>query len=217
MSSDAVAARKGRLKQRYDNEFRLVAGCVPYRANKKDDELGNPCSSLGVGDDHTAEVEVLMISTPNRTDMVFPKGGWEDDEDVYQAASREAMEEAGVKGIINRAALGHWVFKSKSSQNSTSLSGACKGYIFAMEVTEELETWPEQDTHNRRWVSPAEAYQLCRYEWMREALTALLERLSVLEPVAAATAAATPPELTDQQPGMYMMLQASSDGAVALC
>lgn len=30
MSSDAVAAaRKGRLKQRYDNEFRLVAGSVP--------------------------------------------------------------------------------------------------------------------------------------------------------------------------------------------
>ena len=101
-SSDAVAAaRKGRLKQRYDNEFRLVAGsvpalclslgrlfwhrpflalplshfaridrarCVPYRV-KKDDE-GNPCSSLG-GD--PAEVEVLMISTPNRADMVFPK------------------------------------------------------------------------------------------------------------------------------------------------
>ncbi|CAD6244410.1 unnamed protein product [Miscanthus lutarioriparius] len=214
MSSDAVAARKGRLKQRYDNEFRLVAGCVPYRVNKKDDEVGNPCSSLGVGDD-TAEVEVLMISTPNRTDMVFPKGGWEDDEDVYQAASREAMEEAGVKGIINRAALGHWVFKSKSSQNSTSPRGACKGYIFAMEVTEELETWPEQDTHNRRWVSPAEAYQLCRYDWMREALTALLDRLSVLEPVAAVAAAATP-ELSDQA-GMYMMLQTSSDGAVALC
>ena len=50
---------------------------------------------------------------------------------------------------------------------------------------------------------------------MREALTALLERLSVIEPVAAAAAAATQ-ELTDQ-PGMYMMLQASSDGAVALC
>ena len=29
------------------------------------------------------------------------QGGWEDDEDVYQAASREAMEEAGVKGVIN--------------------------------------------------------------------------------------------------------------------
>lgn len=43
--------------------------CVPYRV-KKDDE-GNPCSSPG--DDDQAQVEVLMISTPNRTDMVFPK------------------------------------------------------------------------------------------------------------------------------------------------
>lgn len=32
MSSDAVAARKGRLKQRYDNEFRLVAGSAPPSA-----------------------------------------------------------------------------------------------------------------------------------------------------------------------------------------
>ncbi|TVU29919.1 hypothetical protein EJB05_21512 [Eragrostis curvula] len=211
MSSDKMAARKGRLRQRYDNDHRLVAGCVPYRV-KKDDE-GNPCSSPA-GDDDTAQVEVLMISTPNRTDMVFPKGGWEDDEDVYQAACREAMEEAGVKGIIHSSALGHWVFKSKSSQTSNSPRGACKGYIFAMEVTEELESWPEQATHNRRWVSAAEAYQLCRYDWMREALRALLERLSVIEPVAAAGAAAQ--ELTDQA-GMYMMLQATSDGAVALC
>lgn len=29
------------------------------------------------------------------------QGGWEDDEDVYEAACREAMEEAGVKGNIN--------------------------------------------------------------------------------------------------------------------
>ncbi|KAG8070830.1 hypothetical protein GUJ93_ZPchr0006g45934 [Zizania palustris] len=203
-SPDMVIARKGRLRQRYDNEYRLVAGCVPYRVKKDED---NPCSLVG---DDPEQVEVLMISTPNRTDMVFPKGGWEDDEDVYEAASREAMEEAGVKGILDRTTLGHWVFKSKSSQNSSSPRGACKGYIFAMEVTEELESWPEQSTHGRRWVSPGEAYQLCRYEWMREALTALLERLSMIEP------AASSQELTDQS-SMYMMLQATSDSAVALC
>ncbi|KAL5208530.1 hypothetical protein ABZP36_032965 [Zizania latifolia] len=199
-SPDMVIARKGRLRQRYDNEYRLVAGCVPYRA-KKDE--GNPCRLAG----DPEQVEVLMISTPNRTDMVFPKGGWEDDEDVYQAASREAMEEAGVKGIIDRDTLGHWVFKSKSSKSSQSSSsprGACKGYMFAMEVTEELESWPEQATHGRRWVSPGEAYQLCRYEWMREALTALLERLSMIEPVA-------------DQSSMYIMMKATSDSAVALC
>lgn len=29
------------------------------------------------------------------------KGGWENDETVVEAASREAFEEAGVKGILN--------------------------------------------------------------------------------------------------------------------
>ncbi|KAG8064388.1 hypothetical protein GUJ93_ZPchr0004g39777 [Zizania palustris] len=158
MASEELVGRKGRLRQRYDNEYRLVAGCVPYR----------------VGDD--GELQVLMVSTPNRLDFVFPKGGWEDDEDVYQAACREAMEEAGVKGKINRASLGLWVLRSKSSQKSESPSGACKGYIFALEVTEELERWPEQDTHGRRWESPEDAFRLCRYDWMREALTALLDR-----------------------------------------
>lgn len=33
--------------------------------------------------------------------LVVWQGGWEDDEDVYEAASREAMEEAGVKGTID--------------------------------------------------------------------------------------------------------------------
>lgn len=194
MASEKLIARKGRLRQRYENEYRLVAGCVPYRVNKE------------------GQLQVLMISTPNRNDLVFPKGGWEDDEDVYQAACREALEEAGVKGNINRTSLGLWVFRSKSSQNSDSPRGACKGYIFALEVTEELEYWPEQETHGRQWVSPADAYQLCRYEWMREALTALLERLSLIQPVVNPA-----PELNGHT-GMYMMLKAATaDRAMALC
>ena len=114
-----LVARKGRLRQRYDGEHRLVAGCVPYRMGAD----GHP--------------ELLMVSTPNRDDLVFPKvtdqtiqdstrrvlrssaadldvriaffllwqGGWEDDEDVHEAACREALEEAGVKGAINVSIL----------------------------------------------------------------------------------------------------------------
>jgi 8-oxo-dGTP pyrophosphatase MutT (NUDIX family) len=33
--------------------------------------------------------------------FAFLQGGWEDDEDVYEAACREALEEAGVRGTIN--------------------------------------------------------------------------------------------------------------------
>lgn len=50
-----LVARKGRLRQRYDGEYRLVAGCVPYR--------------VGAG----GQPQLLMVSTPNRDDLVFPK------------------------------------------------------------------------------------------------------------------------------------------------
>lgn len=33
------------------------------------------------------------------------------------------------------------------------MEGACRGYMFALEVTEELEFWPEQGNRRRRWVS----------------------------------------------------------------
>uniref|UniRef100_A0ACD5UPY8 Uncharacterized protein n=1 Tax=Avena sativa TaxID=4498 RepID=A0ACD5UPY8_AVESA len=212
MAPEKLVGRKGRLRQRYDNEYRLVAGCVPYRLDKD------------------GRLEVLMVSTPSRDDLVFPKGGWEDDEDVYEAACREALEEAGVRGNIDRDSLGLWVFRSKSSQSeqsSASPRGACKGHVFALEVTEELQEWPEQDTHARRWISPAEAYRLCRYDWMREALTALLDRSStwnnVLPPVAAAVVAVAEspaaPDQMNEHVGMCMLMKptAAADRAVALC
>lgn len=164
-----IQARVGREKQRYDDNFRLVAGCIPYRLKIDVEKIYSNVSY--------DEFEVLMVSTPNRHDLVFPKGGWEDDESVHEAACREALEEAGVRGILNETSLGMWEFRSKSRQSCSSQVGACRGYMFALEVTEQLESWPEQDTHHRRWVSVSEARELCRYEWMREALSAFLLRI----------------------------------------
>jgi diphosphoinositol-polyphosphate diphosphatase len=161
----SVQARTGRHQQRYDNNFRLVSGCIPYRIIKEENEhSGEKEDSL----------EVLMVSSPNRDDRVFPKGGWEDDETVEQAACREALEEAGVKGKLKEKCLGVWEFRSKSRQNSSSLEGGCRGYMFALEVTEELETWPEQENRDRKWLKIKEAFRLCRYEWMCRALEEFL-------------------------------------------
>lgn len=158
----SLVARTGRLRQRYDNNLRLVSGCIPYRVTKGDED-----HNIDLED----EIEVLMISSPNRDDLVFPKGGWEDDETLEEAACREALEEAGVKGILKGKPLGVWEFRSKSSQEICRLQeGGCKGYMFALEVTEELEDWPEQGNRDRKWLSIKEAFKLCRYEWMCSAL-----------------------------------------------
>ncbi|MCL7032257.1 hypothetical protein MKW94_010107 [Papaver nudicaule] len=88
----ALIARTGRHRQRYENEFRLVAGCIPYRIKKDVEDDTVDCVS---------RLELLMVSSPDREDLVFPKGGWEDDETMCEAACREALEEAGVKGILD--------------------------------------------------------------------------------------------------------------------
>ncbi|XP_054803399.1 nudix hydrolase 12, mitochondrial-like isoform X3 [Prosopis cineraria] len=111
-----------------------------------------------------------MVTSPKRDDLVFPKGGWEDDETVLEAACREALEEAGVKGIPRENPLGVWEFRSKSSQELCKLEGGCRGYMFALEVTEELETWPEQKKRDRQWLNVRDAFILCRYDWMCQAL-----------------------------------------------
>ncbi|XP_020587755.1 nudix hydrolase 13, mitochondrial-like [Phalaenopsis equestris] len=162
--STNLEARTGRELQRYENHFRLVAGCIPYRLKQ------NVENSTG---DLLSKLEVLMITTPNRHDLIFPKGGWDNDETVDQAACREAFEEAGVRGIIHDTLLGVWEFKSKSKQNLKGQEGACRGYIFALQVTEELQFWPEQSSHDRKWLNVWEAWKLCRYDWMREALNSI--------------------------------------------
>uniref|UniRef100_A0A5B7CE44 Nudix hydrolase domain-containing protein n=1 Tax=Davidia involucrata TaxID=16924 RepID=A0A5B7CE44_DAVIN len=163
-----LPARTGRHRQRYMDQLRLVAGCIPFRLEK-------------IVEDRSCNLEnrllILMISSPNRDGLVFPKGGWEDDETMAEAACREALEEAGVKGILGDKPLGDWEFRSKSRQKSCSLEGGCRGYMFAFEVTEELDSWPEQANYVRKWLTVDDAFKFCRYDWMREALRKFLKVL----------------------------------------
>ncbi|XP_064988272.1 nudix hydrolase 16, mitochondrial-like isoform X2 [Musa acuminata AAA Group] len=90
--SDLVA-RTGRHQQRYEAGCRLVSGCIPFRYRNCDD-------TSDAKPDPEKEVEVLMINSPSGPGLLFPKGGWENDETVEEAAVREALEEAGVRGDI---------------------------------------------------------------------------------------------------------------------
>ena len=49
--------------------------------------------------------------------------------------------------------LGSWDFKSKRQQGVFCPEGLCRAYMFALAVTEQLDTWPEQHSRQRQWVS----------------------------------------------------------------
>lgn len=115
------------------------------------------------------ELEVLVISSQKGNGMQFPKGGWESDESMEQAALRESVEEAGVVGNI-QSNLGKWCYKSKHRD------AIHEGYMFPLLVNKELENWPEMNIRQRRWMSVEEAKQVCPHTWMNEALDVLVTR-----------------------------------------
>lgn len=152
-----LVSRTGRHLQRYEKGYRLVVGCIPYRYKKSQE----PTS--------VEELEVLVISAQNGQGMLFPKGGWENDECMEEAAKRETEEEAGVIGVVQEK-LGPWHYKSKRS---------CimhESYMFPLLVQKELDCWPEKNIRKRRWVSINEAREVCHNWWMREALEELLTK-----------------------------------------
>ncbi|KAI3816616.1 hypothetical protein L1987_16319 [Smallanthus sonchifolius] len=149
-----LVSRTGRELQRYDMGRRLVVGCIPYRYK-----------------DGNGEVEVLVISSQKGHAMMFPKGGWELDESVEEAALRECYEEAGVVGAIE-CKLGQWSFKSKSRGIYH------EGHMFPMLVAEQLEIWPEKNLRQRVWMKVEEAKEVCQSWWMKEALDVFVERIA---------------------------------------
>lgn len=160
----ALPARTGRHLQRYSQGFRLVVGCIPYRISKTN-------KSPQIHEISVDDLEVLLISSQKSPRMMFPKGGWELDEDIRMAAARETIEEAGVIGLLEDK-LGEWVFKSKSQDKYH------EGSMFPLLVTEELDVWPEKDVRQRVWMSVNEAREACSHSWMKEALEAFVCQFS---------------------------------------
>ncbi|KAL0415553.1 UNVERIFIED_CONTAM: Nudix hydrolase 17, mitochondrial [Sesamum latifolium] len=157
-------SRSGRHMQRYNQGFRQVVGCVPYRIRKTNE-------SPEIHGTLVEDLEVLLISSQKSQRMMFPKGGWELDEDIELAASRETLEEAGVVGLLGDK-LGKWIFKSKSQEKFH------EAFMFSLLVTEELDVWPEKDLRQRVWMTVNEAREVCAHSWMKEALEAFVRQFT---------------------------------------
>lgn len=157
-----VVARTGRQLQRYNSGQRIVVGCIPYRLKG-----GIKASSKNIED----ALEVLVISAQRKgKGVLFPKGGWELDESIEDAALRETIEEAGVSGTVE-SKLGKWCFKSKGND------AYYEGHMFPLLVNEQLDIWPEKDIRQRYWISASKVKEQCQYVWMKEALDMLVTRL----------------------------------------
>ncbi|KAI0255002.1 NUDIX hydrolase domain-like protein [Lactifluus subvellereus] len=111
--------------------------------------------------------KVLVITSRKRPNFwVLPKGGWESTDVVLEAAaSREALEEAGVRGTITRFV-------------TTIPTAASTYHFYELDVASLDSEWLESKERRREWVDFAEAMQ--RVAWKPELVQGLA--LSSLAP-----------------------------------
>jgi len=104
--------------------------------------------------------KVLVVTSRKRPDTwVLPKGGWEpSDVQLEAAASREALEEAGVRGAITRYVV-------------TIPTPATTYHFYELDVASLDQDWLESRERRREWVDYTEAMK--RLEWKKELAQAL--------------------------------------------
>lgn len=102
-------------------------------------------------------LELLLVTSSNGR-WIIPKGDVEEGMAPHLAAEIEAFEEGGVRGRIASRRIG--VFRTCKQQNGASIPVDVEA--FPLEVTEELDRWPEMGQRRRRWCSRSTAGDLVR-------------------------------------------------------
>jgi 8-oxo-dGTP pyrophosphatase MutT (NUDIX family) len=102
-------------------------------------------------------VEVMLITSRDTGRWVLPKGWPEEDEPLYEAAAREAVEEAGISGGIAQKTAGSYFYNKVHSSGAES---PCEVQVFPLEVKEVAAKWREKGQRKRKWVKPREATRM---------------------------------------------------------
>ncbi|MBW6420855.1 NUDIX hydrolase [Rhizobium sp. XQZ8] len=99
-------------------------------------------------------LEVLVATSRDTGRWVIPKGWPMTDKKAHQVAEREAFEEVGVKGKVEKETLGFYNYR-KTLDNGLKIPVIVQ--VHALEVDECLKSFPEKGSRTLEWVSCEEA------------------------------------------------------------
>jgi 8-oxo-dGTP pyrophosphatase MutT (NUDIX family) len=92
---------------------------------------------------------ILLVTSRDTGRWVIPKGWPAKRLKAYEAAAREAVEEAGVSGKIGQKPIGSYQYY-RPHQSGDQLHTVS---VYVMAVRSALDRWPEADQRERAWFS----------------------------------------------------------------
>ena len=128
---------KPATKQLLPDGARLQAAALPYR--------------------RAENLEILLVSSLDTGRWIVPKGWPMKGRSNFEAARREAYEEAGVKGEIASKPAGFFHYDKRRRNGAI---WRCMVEVFPLEVKSQSRTWPEKRVRKTRWCRWSEAAEL---------------------------------------------------------
>jgi 8-oxo-dGTP pyrophosphatase MutT (NUDIX family) len=118
-------------------------GALPYRLTK------------------TRSIELLLVTSREAKRWIIPRGWPIDGLKPFKSAAQEAYEEAGIRGIVGKTAIGTYSYKKAGRTIS------CRVTVFPLLVRDQRRRWPEKHQRRTKWVSLREAIALIAEKELR--------------------------------------------------
>ena len=90
----------------------------------------------------------------------MPKGHIKASEAPINTATREALEEAGISGLVRPTPFGVYEYERNRVNHEVEL--------YPMQVEQVDPDWPEKDVRTRQWYSPEEAQKVVKETGLKD-------------------------------------------------
>lgn len=96
------------------------------------------------------EMEIMLTTSRRRQRWILPKGKAKKSEAPWEAAGREALEEAGLYGMVSDTSCGTLI----TSSSKFTVPNRVLVDIYPMAVERVLDDWEERSFRRRLWLHP---------------------------------------------------------------
>jgi uncharacterized protein len=97
---------------------------------------------------------ILLITSRETKRWVIPRGNPIPGLSAPKTAEQEAIEEAGIRGIVSREPVGRYAYGKRRRDGSIVVAVV---EVYGISVETELDDWPERHERERRWFEPEAA------------------------------------------------------------
>jgi 8-oxo-dGTP pyrophosphatase MutT (NUDIX family) len=118
------------------------------KAEETDAARGRQVAALPWRVEKDGSLSVLLITSRTNAKWMLPKGWPMAGKTDAEAAQQEALEEAGMDGVVSEAPIGSYYFIKLLDDGTTKPSQAI---VYSLRVTGKRSGWDEKAQRRRRW------------------------------------------------------------------